>query len=271
MILELAKTTPNLTDLVYNGHEHGYALVGGNWRPLAPLETEDQLVAEVRSLCSKGGRHIDLASPFADFSVDGYRVHALLAAGVSTKTMLSIRAHGNAVAPVTQELQEIVRSRGNFLITGATGSGKTTLLRSMLNSLNERVITIEDVAELSLVSPMAVSMVSRQANVEGRGALGLEELFRQALRMRPDRIVLGEVRGKEFGLMLQALNTGHSGSAATLHANSIESVASRVVGLGMLAGISREATELLTATAIDYVIHLGSAGMQIARMRELLG
>lgn len=263
--------TAGLTDLVYNGHERGYALISGIWRALPPLESEEVLVNELRELCSRGGRHIDLANPFADVSVNGYRVHGVLAAGVTERTLLSIRSHSNKVVPLSPELQEIVKSRANFLITGATGSGKTTLLRSMLSNLQERVITIEDVPELAIDSPMAVSLTARQANVEGRGAIDLEELFRQALRMRPERIALGEVRGREFALMLQALNTGHAGSAATLHANSLESVPSRVIGLGMLAGVSREATELLTATAIDYVIHLSPGGTQIARMVDILG
>lgn len=271
MLFQSLLGTSGLTDLVYNGHEHGFALVKGSWQRLPALESEEKLVAEVRELCARGGRHIDLANPFADVSVAGYRVHAVLAAGVTSKTLLSIRTHSATTSPVNRELQEIVVARSNFLVTGATGSGKTTLLRSMLGGLQERIITIEDVGELNLASPMCVSMVSRQANVEGRGEIGLEELFRQALRMRPDRIILGEVRGREFGLMLQALNTGHAGSAATLHANSLESVAARVIGLGMLSGMSREATSLLAASAIDYVIHLGPTGMKIAKMAQLLG
>jgi pilus assembly protein CpaF len=271
VFFETALRQPGLTDLVYNGHEHGFALIEGRWHQLPPLESEEQLVSHARELCARGGRHIDLANPFADVSVEGYRIHAVLAAGVTNKTILSIRTHSAKVVPIGKELQEIVDSRANFLITGATGSGKTTLLRSMLDTLRERVITIEDVAELALSSPMAVSMVSRQANVEGKGEICLEELFRQALRMRPERLVLGEVRGREFGLMLQALNTGHAGSAATLHANSIETVAARVIGLGMLSGMSREATELLAASAITFVIHLSQSGMKIARMAELLG
>jgi pilus assembly protein CpaF len=140
----------------------------------------------------------------------------------------------------------------------------------MLNDTLDRVITIEDVAELAFESPNFVSLVERQANIEGRGEFGVERLFREALRMRPDRIVLGEVRGAEFGLMLQALNTGHAGSAATLHANSLDSVPQRLIGLGLLAGLSPETTKVLAKTAIDVVIHLDGGKPKIARLGELL-
>jgi pilus assembly protein CpaF len=270
-VLNLILETEGLTDLVFNGHGHGFARVNGSWRAVPSFESEEDLAAEARSLCAAGGRHIDLANPFADVQVSGLRVHAVLASGVSSKTLLSIRRHASTLVPLTSELQEIVEARKNFLISGATGSGKTTLLRSMLSKTADRIITIEDVGELELTSTSAVSLVTRQPNIEGRGEIGLEELFRQVLRMRPDRIVLGEIRGSEFGLMLQALNTGHAGSAATLHANSIDSVVPRLEGLGLLAGLGQDATRMLVATAIDYVIHLSPAGMRISKLVDLLG
>lgn len=270
-MLNLILETEGLTDLVFNGHEHGFARVNGSWRAVPPFASEEALAAEARRLCASGGRHIDLASPFADVRVSGLRVHAVLASGVSGKTLLSIRKHANRLVPIVRELQEIVSARKNFLISGATGSGKTTLLRSMLATTSDRIITIEDVPELELESVAAVSLVTRQANIEGKGEIGADELFRQALRMRPDRLVLGEIRGSEFGLMLQALNTGHPGSAATLHANSLEAVVPRLEGLGLLSGLSQPATRMLVSTAIDYVIHLSPNGMQLSRLVDLLG
>ena len=220
-------------------------------------------------VCDRGGRHLDLANPFADVSVDGMRIHAVLAAGVSEQPLLSIRKHSARVVEVSAELQEIVRERKNFLVSGATGAGKTTLIRSMLSELEERVITIEDVAELAFGRTNFVSLVARQANIEGRGEFGVERLFREALRMRPDRIVLGEVRGAEFGLLLQALNTGHSGSAATLHANSIAAVPERLIALGLMSGFSPETTIALAKTAIDTVIHVEGRRFRVARLGEL--
>lgn len=270
-MLNLILETEGLTDLVFNGHDRGFARVHGSWRQIPAFASEEALAAEARRLCAAGGRHIDLANPFADVSVQSLRVHAVLASGVSARTLLSVRKHVNATVPLSRELQEIVAGRKNFLISGATGSGKTTLLRSMLALTDDRVITIEDVAELELRSAAAVSLVTRQANIEGRGEISLEELFRQVLRMRPDRIVLGEIRGSEFGLMLQALNTGHAGSAATLHANSLEAVIPRLEGLGLISGISQQATRMLVSTAIDYVIHLDATGIRVAKVAELLG
>ncbi len=258
----------NLTDLVING-SRAFALIEGGWRPIH-LGLESAEVARLAvELCDEGGRHLDLANPFADVSVEGFRVHAVLPAGVSQQPLISIRKHTSRTFAVTPELQEIVSTHKNFLVSGATGAGKTTLLRSMLAGSQERVITIEDVAELAFEQPNFVSLIARQANIEGRGELGVERLFREALRMRPDRIVLGEVRGAEFGLMLQALNTGHAGSAATLHANSLEAVPQRLIGLGLLAGLNPETTATLAKTALDVVIHLEGGVSSIATVGEL--
>ena len=268
MILDEQLSNPDLTDLVFNGAA-GFALVNGRWqRANVQLEIEEVTRLAIE-LCDLGGRHLDLANPFADVSVDGMRVHAVLAAGVSQQPLLSIRKHSARVFAVNHELQEIVQSKKNFLVSGPTGAGKTTLIRSMLAGLQDRVITIEDVGELAFDQPNFVSLVARQANIEGRGEFGVERLFREALRMRPDRIVLGEVRGAEFGLLLQALNTGHAGSAATLHANSLAAVPSRLIGLGLLSGFAPETTIALAKTAIDVVIHLEGRQVRVAALGEL--
>ena len=268
MQLENLLSQEGLTDLVFNG-VHGFARVSGRWQEIAPAESETEVAQLAIELCERGGRHIDLASPFADVSLDGMRVHAVLPSGVAKKPQLSIRKHAAKLVAVTPELQAIVDGRQNFLISGATGAGKTTLLRSLFAGVRDRVITIEDVPELEFEPPNFVSLVARQANIEGRGKLSVENLFREALRMRPDRLVLGEVRGSEFGLMLQALNTGHSGSAATLHANSLEAVPARLVGLGLLSGLPSEATRLLCESAIDLVVHVRGAEYTVAALGDL--
>ena len=268
MILDEQLSNPDLTDLVFNGAD-GFALVNGSWQRATVQLAVEEVTRLAIELCDLGGRHLDLANPFADVSVDGLRVHAVLAAGVSQLPLLSIRKHSARVFAVNQELQEIVTSKKNFLVSGPTGVGKTTLIRSMLAELQDRVITIEDVGELAFDQPNFVSLVARQANIEGRGEFGVERLFREALRMRPDRVVLGEVRGAEFGLLLQALNTGHAGSAATLHANSLAAVPARLIGLGLLAGFAPETTIALAKTAIDVVIHLEGRQVRVAALGEL--
>lgn len=259
---------PLTTDVVFNGGA-GFELTSGRWHAIEP-RSDQEVAALAVELCEAGGRRIDLSMPFADVSVEGFRVHAVLPAGVSVKPLLSIRKHNSRVIPLSRELQEIVESRQNFLVSGATGAGKTTLLRSMLGELSDRVISIEDVAELGFTGPNYVSLVSRPPNIEGAGELSLERLFREALRMRPDRIALGEVRGAEFGLLLQALNTGHSGSGATIHANSPKAVISRLLGLGLQSGLTAEATLALAKTAIEKIVHVSPGVIQVSKLGELI-
>jgi pilus assembly protein CpaF len=155
-------------------------------------------------------------------------------------------------------LRSAVEQRSNLLVTGSTGSGKTTVLAALLDLVapDERVITIEDVAELRLTHPHWVALEARQANSEGVGALSLDRLLREALRMRPDRIVLGECRGAELLTLLTALNTGHDGGAGTLHASSLADVPARLEALGALAGLPAEALARQVCAALHYVVHL---------------
>jgi len=157
-----------------------------------------------------------------------------------------------------ETVSDLVARRRNLLITGAGGSGKTTLLAALLSSAapGDRIIAIEDVGELRVAHPHFVSLEARQANLEGAGYLGLERLVREALRMRPDRLVLGECRGAEIRELLAALNTGHDGGAGTLHANSLEDVPARIEALGALAGMSPTAIARQTVSAIGTVLHL---------------
>jgi pilus assembly protein CpaF len=211
-------------------------------------------------LVSLGGRHIDEASPCVDARLEGgIRVHAVLPPISPSGTLLSIRFPSAVRIPVSdRRLIGLVESRANLLLTGAAGSGKTTLLAALLSlaSPTERIVAIEDVAELRVDHPHFVSLEARQANLEGVGEVSLARLLREALRMRPDRLVLGECRGAEVRELLSALNTGHDGGAGTLHANSLADVPARLEALGALAGMSDLAVARQAVSAIGAVVHL---------------
>lgn len=229
--------------------------------------SESELAAIARELIELGGRRLDLANPFADVCLPGgLRVHAVLKSGCSSKTLLSIRLHqakaitlselfnSLSASPLQQTIiREIVDSGESFLISGPTGSGKTTLLRAMLSGATERVIAVEDVTELA--GNNIVCLQSRSVNVEGQGKITLEQLVREALRMRPDRIVVGEVRGLELMAMLQALNTGHRG-ATTIHANNLIQIPERLSTIKADLAISDTAFFKMIASAFDWVIAL---------------
>jgi len=229
--------------------------------------SESKLAVIARELIELGGRRLDLANPFADVCLPGgLRVHAVLKSGCSSKTLLSIRLHQAkaitlsemfntlSASPLQQTIiREIVDSGESFLISGPTGSGKTTLLRAMLSGSTERVIAVEDVTELA--GNNIVCLQSRSVNVEGQGKITLEQLVREALRMRPDRIVVGEVRGLELMAMLQALNTGHRG-ATTIHANNLFQVPERLSTIKADLAISDTAYFKMIAAAFDWVIAL---------------
>ena len=165
---------------------------------------------------------------------------------------------GALSADVAQLLAAIVVAQLAFVVTGGTGAGKTTLLAGMLSSVpaDQRIVVVEDTPELAVGHPHVVGLSTRAANVEGAGTIGLRDLVRQSLRMRPDRLVVGEFRGAEMVELLVALNTGHDGGAATLHANEAAAVPARLVALGGLAGLGREAVEGLVSSALHVVIHL---------------
>lgn len=265
-------SSPGVTDLLVNGASQLWVQrVSGSLESApSPFESESELAEFSQNLIGLGGRHLDQANPFADVSIDDYRVHAALASGCNPQTHLSIRVHANRLFGLDQlcdfemfgpdELQVlrgIVARRESYLISGSTGSGKTTLLRAMLASCaGERVIALEDVAELGLEAGHFISLQTRQSNIEGKGEISLDRLVREALRMRPDRIAVGEVRGAELLVMLQALNTGHSGAGATIHANSIQDVPSRINAIGRSAGVGANDLAEMCHSAIEWVIHL---------------
>ncbi len=262
-----------VTDLFVNG-DRGLWIDRGAGAEHDPAWSADE--AEVRALAvrliARGGRHIDEATPAVDVRLGrGIRVHAVLAPVSAHGTLLSVRvprAAGFSVAALARAgmldpdqetlLKEAVAARKNLLVTGAGGTGKTTLLAALLGEApdRERIVVIEDVAELQVAHPHVVTLEARQANLEGTGRVGLDALLREALRMRPDRLVVGECRGAELRELLAALNTGHDGGAGTLHANSLADVPARLEALGSIAGLSPDAVARQTVSAFDLVLHL---------------
>jgi pilus assembly protein CpaF len=266
-----------VTDVFVNGRDGVWIDRGAGLVAVPDIQLgEQEIRALAVSLMSRGGRHIDEATPCVDARLDdGIRVHAVLPPISPSGTLLSIRLPRLEYATLDfleragffasiprATVDELVARRANLLITGAGGSGKTTFLSALLASASptERIIAIEDVAELRVRHPHYLALEARQANLEGAGALGLDRLVREALRMRPDRLVLGECRGAELRELLAALNTGHDGGAGTLHANSLEDVPARLEALGALAGMSPVAVARQTVSAIGTVLHLERTG-----------
>lgn len=264
---------PSVTDIFVNAPESVWLDRGqGIERTAVVFDGEPQLRALACRLVAAGGRRLDDGSPCVDVRLPGgYRVHAVLPPVSTAGTLLSIRirrervftmseleAGGMFCAGIRSVLEEMVRRRLSFLVSGATGSGKTTLLSTLLGlcAAEERLVLIEDASELNPVHPHIVSLESRHGNVEGGGVVDLGELVRQALRMRPDRLIVGECRGAEVRELLTALNTGHSGGGGTIHANTATAVPARLAALGALAGMAQEAVRLQAASALDAVVHV---------------
>jgi pilus assembly protein CpaF len=268
---------PAVTDVFVNGGRDIWSDRGaGLERATGVLLDEPSVRSLAVRLLALGGRHVDEASPCVDARLhDGIRVHAVLPPVSPVGTLLSIRLprpqslalDDLAAAGFFDDIPmdvvvDLVARRANVLITGAGGSGKTTLLGAMLarSAPNERIVAIEDVAELRVEHPHFVSLEARQANLEGAGEIGLTRLLREALRMRPDRLVLGECRGAEVRELLSALNTGHDGGAGTLHANSLADVPARLEALGAVAGLSDAAIARQAVSAIGAVLHIERRG-----------
>lgn len=263
-LLELIDN-PKTTDICL-GVGRTLADLGSGLKAVEQLQLSEAQLSELASeLIEFGGRRLDQANPFADVSLPGgLRVHAVLKSACSDQTLVSIRLHTtdplplaeiltpDFVNPVELELiQEIAELGKSVLISGATGTGKTTLLRALLLEADERVIAVEDVTELR--APNIICLQTKVKNTEGQGEITLDDLVREALRMRPDRICVGEVRGKELISMLQALNTGHRG-ATTLHANSLQQVPERLISIASQHGLGAKSLARLTVSAFDYVI-----------------
>ncbi|WP_414635184.1 TadA family conjugal transfer-associated ATPase [Arthrobacter ipis] len=264
---------PSVTDIFVNAPDSVWLDRGrGIERTTVTFAGEAQLRALAARLVGSGGRRLDDGSPCVDVRLEGgYRVHAVLPPISAAGTLLSIRIRREQVftmgelrdggmfgALVQCVLERMVEQRLSFLVSGATGSGKTTLLSTLLGLCHpgERLVLIEDASELNPVHPHVVSLESRHGNLEGGGAVDLGELVRQALRMRPDRLIVGECRGAEVRELLTAMNTGHTGGGGTIHANAAGAVPARLTALGALAGLGQDAVRLQVASALDVVVHV---------------
>ncbi|HEY2645020.1 MAG TPA: TadA family conjugal transfer-associated ATPase [Galbitalea sp.] len=263
----------SVTDVFANGSDGVWVDRGAGLERVRGIQLDEVELRELAvRLMAQGGRHIDEASPCVDARLDGgIRVHAVLPPISPRGTLVSIRLPRTEFPSLESldtagffdlvsrnTVSEMVDRRTNILFTGAAGSGKTTLLGAVLSAASptERIIAIEDVAELRVRHPHYLSLEARQPNLEGAGGLGLDRLVREALRMRPDRLVLGECRGAELRELLTALNTGHDGGAGTLHANSLADVPARLEALGAISGMSAVAVARQTVSAIGAVVHL---------------
>ncbi len=263
-----------VTDVLVNGPGQVYVDRGDGLELTEVTFADDAAVRRLaQRLAATSGRRLDDATPYVDLRLrDGTRFHAVLAPLSRPGTLLSLRvprerlldldglvSSGTVGTEGAELLRAIVARRLAFLVTGGTGSGKTTLLAALLGLVDpsHRLVIVEDASELRPVHPHVVGLEARPANVEGAGAVPLQVLVRQALRMRPDRLVVGEVRGAEIADLLAAMNTGHEGGCGTLHANSCADVPARVEALAMAAGIPRDAAHSQLASALDVVVHLG--------------
>jgi len=263
---------PLVTDVFANGSQVWADRGFGLSRERSLDLDETQLRAFAVGLIALGGRHIDESTPCIDVRLhDGIRVHVVLPPVSSAGTLISIRvprvepfdlrsleAAGFFTNVPLSTIIGLVAGRENLLVTGAAGSGKTTLLSALLAAADptDRIIAIEDVAELHPAHPHFISLEARQANLEGAGSIDVGRLVREALRMRPDRLVVGECRGAEIRELLGALNTGHDGGAGTLHANSLADVPARIEALGALAGLDASAIARQAVSAIGTVLHV---------------
>jgi pilus assembly protein CpaF len=277
---------PGVTDVLVNGPNEVWVDRGlGCERAPVVFSGPDAVRALAVRLASIAGRRLDDAAPTCDARLpDGSRLHAVLPPVADGCTAISIRrvraepfpledlVFAGMVAPeLGRVLASLVAARASLLVTGGTGVGKTTLASTLLGLADprERIVIVEEVGELNPAHPHVVRLVERRANVEGAGGVGLERLVREALRMRPDRIVLGECRGAELREVLTAYNTGHRGGLTTLHANSAADVPARLAALGSLAGLSDRATHRLAAAGFDAVVHVERLPSGVRRVAEV--
>ncbi|GII53700.1 hypothetical protein Pth03_20890 [Planotetraspora thailandica] len=266
--LETLLSEPGVTDVLVNGPREVWIDDGqGLRRTPVTFAGDDEVRRLAQRLAAAAGRRLDDACPYVDARLaGGVRLHAVLPPIAPDGTCLSLRLPSRRVfaiedlvaGPGAAVLRTLMAARLAFLVTGGTGTGKTTLLSAMLSLAGpgERLLLVEDSAELRPDHPHVVRLEARPPNLEGAGGVGLRDLVRQALRMRPDRLVVGEVRGAEVVDLLAALNTGHEGGCGTLHANNAADVPARLEALACAAGLSREAVHSQIAAALDVVVHL---------------
>jgi len=291
--LELLMADPTVSDILVNAWHQIYVERHGKLE-LTPVTFQDEahLMRIIDKIVSRVGRRVDESSPMVDARLpDGSRVNVAIAPVAIDGAMMSIRRFSQvplkmdkltsaALQSLTPAmalfLEGLVRAKVNLLISGGTGSGKTTLLNILSGYISpgERVVTIEDAAELQLQQPHVVRLETRPANVEGQGEINQRALVRNALRMRPDRIVIGEVRGAEALDMLQAMNTGHEGSMTTIHANTPRDALSRLENMMAMAGLPGRAARQQMASAIAVVVQtlrLTDGRRKITSIEEITG
>ena len=284
---------PEVTEIMVNGWDTIYVERAGKlyWTG-TKFHDEQQLRRTIDKIVAKVGRRVDEASPYVDARLpDGSRVNAIIQPLAIDGPSLTIRKFssdpygaedlvefGTFTSPVAKFLEACVRGRVNIMVSGGTGAGKTTTLNVLSSFIpdDERIITIEDAAELKLQQPHVVRLESRPPNIEGRGAVTIRDLVRNALRMRPDRIVVGECRGPEALDMLQAMNTGHDGSISTIHSNSPRDSLSRLETITMMAGmeLSPKSIREQVSSAIQLIVHqqrLKDGTRRLTHMTEVAG
>jgi pilus assembly protein CpaF len=266
-------------DILVNGPEAiWYEREGRLYRSAQRFDDETHLMRIMDRLVSRGGRRIDESSPMADARLpDGSRVNAVVRPAAVDGPQLSIRrfvggprllsdwvSAGSMTTEAAEMLGDLVRQRANLIISGGTGAGKTSLLNALSACIDrdERILTLEDAAELRLSQPHVVRLEARPPNLEGKGEITMRMLLRNALRMRPDRLIVGEVRGDEVIELLAALNTGHRGSMGTVHANSAADALVRLASMAAIA-LGQSHPEMLSSqirAAVDVVLHLERNG-----------
>jgi pilus assembly protein CpaF len=284
---------PEVTEIMVNGWDSIYVERAGKlyWTG-AKFHDDGQLRRTIDKIVAKVGRRIDESSPYCDARLpDGSRVNAIIPPLSIDGPALTIRkfsadpyqaedliSFGTLTRPVVELLEACVRGRLNMLVSGGTGAGKTTTLNVLSSFLpdDERIITIEDAAELRLQQPHVVRLEYRPPNIEGKGEVTIRDLVRNALRMRPDRIVVGEVRGGEALDMMQAMNTGHDGSISTIHCNSPRDALARLETMAMMAGmdIGIRAIREQISSALQVIVHqarMKDGSRRITHVTEIVG
>ncbi|MBC3842949.1 TadA family conjugal transfer-associated ATPase [Streptacidiphilus sp. 4-A2] len=285
--LDTLLADPAVTDVLVNGPDEVWVDRGGGLERATGVRFEDQQAVRrlAQRLATAAGRRLDDARPWADARLpDGTRLHAVLPPVAVGCTHISLRVSrarpftlpelvraGSVPERGAALLRALVSSRLSYVVSGGTGTGKTTLLAALLGLVGpgERLVVVEDSAELRPDHPHVVRLEGRPANQEGAGLVELRELVRQALRMRPDRLVVGEVRGAEVVDFLAALNTGHEGGCGTVHANAAADVPARLEALASSAGLDRAALHSQLAAALDVVVHLARDGDGLRRVAEV--
>ncbi|MFC7218123.1 TadA family conjugal transfer-associated ATPase [Streptomyces polyrhachis] len=271
--LEPLLGAPDVTDVLVTGPDEVWVDRGGGIERTTVRFPDAAAVRRLaQRLAAVAGRRLDDARPFVDARLpDGTRLHAVLPPIAVESACLSLRVvrpRAFSLAELTAAgtvppggeglLRDLIAARVSFLISGGTGTGKTTLLAALLSLVrpDERIVLAEESAELRPAHPHVVRLEARPANQEGRGQVTVQDLVRQALRMRPDRLIVGEVRGSEVLDLLTALNTGHEGGGGTLHANAAADVPARLEALGAVAGLDRRALHSQLGAALSVLVHL---------------